>query len=307
LCDNAEPLVTQGCFRFGLFELAGDGLDLRRDGRTVHLQAQPKQVLVYLVKNSDRTVSRDELRKTIWGNETFVDFERGLNFCISQIRSTLGDDAASPTYIRTFARQGYRFIAPVEWIPVASVAPVQPAIPATPAGRALMVGVAVALLSAVVLAGGILLKKSRTSKPMPIVAVVRFDNETGEMATTRFSDGLTDVVVERLTSLSNGRYGVIGNAQVLRGPRDQRNLTAIAASLRASYIVLGQIQSDGSQTRILAHLIHMPEQTHVWVVRLDHGALANSLDLEAEAAQKIATQFAIPLASGDASPFPEKH
>jgi DNA-binding winged helix-turn-helix (wHTH) protein/TolB-like protein len=307
LCDNAEPLVTQGCFRFGLFELAGDGLDLRRDGRTVHLQAQPKQVLVYLVKNSDRTVSRDELRKTIWGNETFVDFERGLNFCISQIRSTLGDDAASPTYIRTFARQGYRFIAPVEWIPVASVAPVQPAIPATPARRALMVGVAVALLSAVVLAGGILLKKSRTSKPMPIVAVVRFDNETGEMATTRFSDGLTDVVVERLTSLSNGRYGVIGNAQVLRGPRDQRNLTAIAASLRASYIVLGQIQSDGSQTRILAHLIHMPEQTHVWVVRLDHGALANSLDLEAEAAQKIATQFAIPLASGDASPFPEKH
>jgi DNA-binding winged helix-turn-helix (wHTH) protein/TolB-like protein len=307
LCDNAEPLVTQGCFRFGLFELAGDGLDLRRDGRTVHLQAQPKQVLVYLVKNSDRTVSRDELRKTIWGNETFVDFERGLNFCISQIRSALRDDAASPTYIRTFARQGYRFIAPVEWIPVASVAPVQPAIPATPARRALMVGVAVALLSAVVLAGGILLKKSRTSKPMPIVAVVRFDNETGEMATTRFSDGLTDVVVERLTSLSNGRYGVIGNAQVLRGPRDQRNLTAIAASLRASYIVLGQIQSDGSQTRILAHLIHMPEQTHVWVVRLDHGALANSLDLEAEAAQKIATQFAIPLASGDASPFREKH
>jgi hypothetical protein len=61
---------------------------------------------------------------------------------------------------------------------------------------------------------------------------------------------------------------VIGNAAVLRVPRDQRNLDAIALALHARFIVLGQVQRSGSQTRVLAHLIRMPEQTHVWVCAL---------------------------------------
>lgn len=296
--------MPQGRYRFGRFELDVESLDLARDGAPVHLQAQPKQVLAHLVRNADRTVSRDELRKTVWGDQTFVDFERGLNFCISQIRAALGDDAASPTYIRTFARQGYRFIAPVESVSTAPPATVAAA-PTTARRRTLLIAAAVVIMSAIPVVA-YFARSTHPPKPVPIVAVMRFDNETGDAALTRFSDGLTDSFVERLTSVSDGRYAVIGNAQVLRLPRDQRDLVAIASSLRANYVILGQVQAYGGQTRVLAHLIHMPEQTHVWVTRMDR-PLANPLDLEAEAAQKIADDFSRRLAAGDVSPFRAKH
>jgi TolB-like protein len=124
----------------------------------------------------------------------------------------------------------------------------------------------------------------------PIVAVLRFDNETGNPDLDRFSDGLTDTVVEQLTSQSRGRYQVVGNALILRGPRDQRDLNAIAVSLHAVYVVLGQVQSSSGQVRILAHLIRLPDQTHLWVVRVDR-TLEKPLEVESEVAQKVAVEF----------------
>jgi TolB-like protein len=67
----------------------------------------------------------------------------------------------------------------------------------------------------------------------------------------RFSDAPTDSLVEQLTTLSRQHYGVIGNARILRAPRDQRDLGEIAKSVHAQYVVLGQVQGSGSQTRIL--------------------------------------------------------
>jgi len=104
-------------FRFGLFEFDAAIFELRLEGALVRLQSQPAQVLACLVERADQVVSRDDLRKAVWGEETFVDFERGLNFCISQIRSALKDDPANPTYIRTVPKSGYQFIAPVQHIP----------------------------------------------------------------------------------------------------------------------------------------------------------------------------------------------
>jgi DNA-binding winged helix-turn-helix (wHTH) protein len=113
-CENIR--MKSGIYRFGVFEFDAETLELRRQGAMVHLQSQPARVLACLIQNSDRTVTREELRAAIWGNETFVDFERGLNFCISQIRSTLGDDSARPVYIQTLPKRGYQFIAPVEFV-----------------------------------------------------------------------------------------------------------------------------------------------------------------------------------------------
>ena len=304
-------------FRFGLFELDGDSLDLRRQGQPVHLQAQPKQVLACLLRNAGRIVTREELQQAVWGDQTFVDFDRGLNFCIAQIRSALGDDAAGPIYLRTSPRQGYQFIAPVERIAdnhAPALSHDDPGGPPLSRGsvaaerrgaqrRPTLLYLAALLLLAA--GAGVLLRLAAAPKAAPIVAVVRFDNETGDAAFTRFSDSLTDTFVERLTSLSDGRYAVIGNAQVLRGPRDRRDLVAIASTLRASYVVLGQVQAYRGQTRILAHLIHMPEQTHVSVARLDRD-FSNPLDVEAEVAQAIAEKFSPPLAAGDTSPVKAK-
>jgi DNA-binding winged helix-turn-helix (wHTH) protein/TolB-like protein len=306
VCDNAGAM--SGRFRFGLFELDDDTLELRREGTIVHLQAQPAQVLASLVRNADRTVSREELRRAVWGDQIFVDFERGLNFCISQIRSALGDDAVRPTYIRTFARLGYQFIAPVQRVETCA------AMPAADIGNGeerrwrWAAITLIVLVAAIVGAGYLLMGIRRQAKQLPIVAVLRFDNETTDPGMMRLSDGLTDSFVERLTSLSDGHYAVIGNAQILRIPREQRNLETIAANLRANFVVLGQVQAFNGQTRILVHLIHMPEQTHVSVGRIDH-TLTNPLDLEAEAAQKIAADFSRRLAAltNDGSPAAAIH
>jgi TolB-like protein len=118
------------------------------------------------------------------------------------------------------------------------------------------------------------------------IAVTRFDNETGNPALDRFTDSVTDLLVGELTS-SPGHYGVIGNAAILRRPRQQRDLTEIASTLRAQFVILGQIQPNGAGVRVLAHLIRMPQQTHVAVSRTD----ANLGDPLANA-QKIAIDFA---------------
>src|SRR5215469_12901253 len=99
-------------YRFGLFEFDAGTRELRRDGVLVRLQAQPALVLASLVAHAGEVVSRDELHQVVWHADTFVDFERGLNFCVAQIRAALDDDASVPRFIRTIPKRGYQFIAP---------------------------------------------------------------------------------------------------------------------------------------------------------------------------------------------------
>src|SRR5579863_3403252 len=103
-----------GILRFDVFELdAGTG-ELRRQGERIKLQPQPFRVLELLVRRSGEVVSREEIRGGIWSDDTFVDFEQGLNFCIRQIRDAIGDTATAPRFIETLPRRGYRFLQPVE-------------------------------------------------------------------------------------------------------------------------------------------------------------------------------------------------
>ena len=107
---RASPLSI----RFGAFVLDLDTGELKKSGVNVRLAPQPSKVLVLLVNRAGQLVTREEIRDHIWANDIFVDFDKGLNFCIKQIRATLHDDADRPTYIETIPRRGYRFIAPVE-------------------------------------------------------------------------------------------------------------------------------------------------------------------------------------------------
>jgi DNA-binding winged helix-turn-helix (wHTH) protein/TolB-like protein len=282
--------MTTTRFRFGIFEFDAGARELRRDGRPVRLQSQPAQLLAFLLEHAGEVVSRDDLRNTIWGTETFVDFERGLNFCIAQVRSALDDDATSPRFIRTIPKRGYQFIAPVQRLNDSMAKSETSTISRRSTVSKAAWASGVLLLLALSALGGYWARSLAMAKRQPIVAVVRFDNETADATMTRFADGLTDNVVEELTRMSRGRYAVVGNARILRLPRDQRDLNAIGASLHAAYIVLGQVQSDGAQTRVLAHLIRLPEQSHLWVARIE-SATPNPLDAESSAAQKVGDQF----------------
>jgi len=285
--QESHRAMDSGRFRFGLFEFDTATRELRREGVLVRLQSQPAQVLSCLVEQHGEVVSRENLCGAVWGDGTFVDFERGLNFCIAQIRSALNDDSTSPRYVRTIPKRGYQFIVPVEHI---SAAP-EPIEATSARGRfSTAVAVSCALVVAIAFFVGYRLRSRQVSNQSPIVAVVRFDNETGDPSMVRFSDGLTDNLVEQLTTSSRQHYAVIGNAGILRLPRDQRDLQAIMKSLHAQYVVLGQVQGNGSQIRILAHLIRLSDQTHLWVARMD-GSSMDPLAVQLEAAQRIAARF----------------
>lgn len=109
--------------RFGVFEVDLGTGELRKSGVKLHLQEQPFQVLAMLLERPGELVTREELRQRLWAADTFVDFDHSLNTAINKLRETLGDAAASPRFIETLARRGYRFIAPVEFSEAGTVAP----------------------------------------------------------------------------------------------------------------------------------------------------------------------------------------
>jgi eukaryotic-like serine/threonine-protein kinase len=106
-----SPLLSGKILRFGRFELDPQTQQLRRAGALLRIQPQPFRVLYFLVFHAGQVVTREQLCHELWGNETYVDFEQGLNYCIRQIRMVLGDEAQTPRYIETIPRHGYRFIA----------------------------------------------------------------------------------------------------------------------------------------------------------------------------------------------------
>src|SRR5438552_6256220 len=102
--------------RFGVFELDHENEELRKAGMLIKLRPQAFKLLALLATRAGKLVSRDEIRQGIWGSETSVDFEQGVNRCIKEIRAALSDDAETPRYIKTVQRRGYIFIAPVHGV-----------------------------------------------------------------------------------------------------------------------------------------------------------------------------------------------
>jgi cholera toxin transcriptional activator len=101
-------------YRFGAFEANERTGELRKQGRRLAVQGQPLQVLLMLLRRPGDLVTRAEIQQALWPDGTFVDFDHGLNTAINKIREALGDSAASPLFVETLAKRGYRFIAPVE-------------------------------------------------------------------------------------------------------------------------------------------------------------------------------------------------
>ena len=104
---------TYQLLRFGVFELNLELEEIRKNGSLLKLPPQPFKLLAMLASRSGQVVTREEIQQEIWGSDTFIDFEQGVNKCIKQIRTVLSDSADSPLYLETIPRRGYRFLAPV--------------------------------------------------------------------------------------------------------------------------------------------------------------------------------------------------
>lgn len=259
-------------YRFGVFEFDGDSGELRKNGREVALEPQPAKALARLLAEAGETVPREELRDAVWGADTHVDFDRGLAYCLSQIRGALGDSGENARFVQTLPKKGYKFIAPVT---VVGDGPAAPVVPPSVARRSaaedfrkwqalgyVVIGVALAM-------GWMVSRWGPADAPKAVIAVSVFDNETGEPEYDRLVAGLTDLVVARLTQVAPARLDIIGNAAVLRQPRNIRNLKAVAAALPADYVLLGQLQRGESGLRFITHFIRLSDEAHLKANRLE--------------------------------------
>jgi DNA-binding winged helix-turn-helix (wHTH) protein len=121
--------------RFATFEVDLERVELRKNGLKVRLQEQPFQVLVMLLKSPGEVVTREELRDSVWPQDTFVDFDHALNTAVKKIRAALGDDADNPRFLATVPRRGYRFIAPLDRELLTTMEPMPVPAPAPPVPR----------------------------------------------------------------------------------------------------------------------------------------------------------------------------
>jgi len=288
--------------RFGLFEFSPQTGELWREGTPVRLQPQPAKALALLLSRLGGPVTREELQRELWTEGTHVDFERGLNFAVAQVRTALGDSAEDPRYIETLPKQGYRFIAPVTHVlPEPEAAPRQmfADVSATEDPDRVMVRRLAMMIGQYVVAGLVVVagayytfqreKLFGFRGGTPVVVVIPFYNETSSDAFTATARSLGDNVIAQLAAPHHRhQLAVIGNAPSLRNPFGRQDVQGIAGRLRADYLILGQLKSDGTRLRLIAHLIRARDMKHVWAQPFDDPEFL--FDAQHRTAQRIADQ-----------------
>src|ERR1700712_4720556 len=108
-----QPDQTEPSRRFGAFELDFRRGELRKHGIRIKLQQQPLQILGILLERAGEVVTREDIQKRLWPDDTYVSFDNAINTSIRKVREALGDTAENPRFVETLSRRGYRFVAPV--------------------------------------------------------------------------------------------------------------------------------------------------------------------------------------------------
>jgi TolB-like protein/tetratricopeptide (TPR) repeat protein len=243
--------------RFGVFEVDLSSGELRKQGIRVRLQDQPFQILVLMLDKPGEVVTRDEIRRRLWPDGTFVDFEHSLNAAIKRLRAALGDSAENPRFVETLHRRGYRFIAPVNGI-------VPRYIMSERAGE---------------------WSKSATRKCR--ILVLPFVNLSTEPEQEYFSDGLTEEMIAQLGRIHPRQLGVIARTSALLFKRAGKTVAQIGHEMDVTHVLEGSVRWDAGRVRITAQLIETEGQTHLWADSYER-SFQDSLTVQSEVASRIA-------------------
>jgi TolB-like protein/DNA-binding winged helix-turn-helix (wHTH) protein/Flp pilus assembly protein TadD len=309
--------------RFGVFEVDLRAGELKKRGIRIRLQGQPYLLLVTLLKQRGEMVTREELRRTLWPEDTFVDFDHGLGSATNKLRDALGDSATNPRFIETVPRRGYRFIAPFEAVENAEVAPMRgelPPDPCQPAAtdfphaedrlkpdhpadaplRGLRLSRSKIILYAVVVLGAGLLTflffRSRPPALIRSLAVLPLENLSGDPAQEYFSDGMTDELITELGQIAELR--VISRTSVMTYKGARKALPQIARELNVDAAVEGTVLRSGNSVRITAQLILASTDKHLWA-RSYEVELRDVFTVQKQVARAIAEQVRIKLNPGE--------
>jgi TolB-like protein/DNA-binding winged helix-turn-helix (wHTH) protein/Tfp pilus assembly protein PilF len=298
--------------RFGPFEADLRAGELRKHGVRLRLSGQPLEILALLLAQPGEVVTREELRRKLWPENTFGDFDHGLNAAVNKLREALGDSAEAPRYVETLPRRGYRFIARVE-SPAAEPASLPPEAAPSPAPPPVSTGSApepprpargyrgpLVISGAVAAAGLVLLMIVAPSRREPSaddaarsirsLAVLPFENLSGDADQEYFADGMTDEVISRLSGV--GALRVISRTSVMPYRKARAPLPEIARKLGVEGIVEGAVQRSGDRVRITARLLHAPTDRSLWAETYER-ELPDVLRLQSEIASAIAQEVRV--------------
>ncbi|UWZ84777.1 winged helix-turn-helix domain-containing protein [Occallatibacter riparius] len=284
-------------WHFGVFEVDTARGELRRSGIPIKLRDQSFQILLALLEHPGQIVTREELRRRLWPSDTFVDFDHSLNTAMMKLRDALGDSTGAPIYIETIPRHGYRFIAPVtsrdetKSLPGEGEAAV---LPAKPEGGVVPISVIVKpsssrkpwLVAAVVIAAvaailfglnviglrdrvAAMLGNSRSAAPPRIqsIAVLPFENLSGDQSQEYFADGMTEELITELGAFSGVR--VISRTSVMRFKDTKMTLPEVARELGADGVLEGTVARSGNRVRVTATLRHAATDHQLWASRYE--------------------------------------
>jgi len=238
---NGDP----SAYRFGPFEFNPRTGELLREGVPSRLAPQPARLLALLLERAGELVSREEARGRIWDDQTSVDFELGLNYCLGRLRAVLGDSPREPRFIETVPRRGYRFV-----------------------------------------------ERVHVSPACPTLAVLPFENLSGDRDQEYLATGVSDALITELGKIAGLR--VISRQSVLHLRGSERPLGELARELRADALVEGTVLREGTRLRVTAQLIQARPEQHLWAESYE-GELNDLLGLLGRVARTAARSMAVVL------------
>ena len=291
---------------FGAFELDTNSAELRKRGHRIALQEQPYQILLLLLQNSGEVVTREKIRVKLWGTDTIVDFDRGLNKSMVKLRQVLGDDADSPRFIETMPRRGYRFLLPVgtrggqSAITQDNVAggTVPPSLAQRhwwePSRRwhLLIVVLLTALLIVLLkpIAGRLVYRMSQNesaSVAIQSLGVLPLENLSGDPAQDYFAQGMTDELNTNLARIHSLR--VVSRTSMTRFQNTHKSIPEIARELKVDALIEGSVVRSGDKVRITTQLIDARRDMHLWAQSYER-KVDDILEVQDSIALDIATQ-----------------
>ncbi len=212
--------------QFDCYEADLDSGELRKRGLKIGLREQSFQVLVSLLERPGQVVTREDLRRRLWRDEVFVDFEKNLNTAIARLREALGDSADHPRFIETLPKRGYRFIGEVSPMPAAAVA--------------------------------------EEGARRPRLVVLPFVNLSGDPAEEYFSDAMTDEIITALASAAPEHLAVIARTTAMHYKGSHKNVARIGQELGVDYVVEGAVRRSEDEVVVNVQLIQTSDQTHLF-------------------------------------------
>jgi TolB-like protein/DNA-binding winged helix-turn-helix (wHTH) protein len=308
--------------RFGAYLVDFLSAELFKHSIRIKLQDQPFQILKILLESPGELVSREELRKKLWSEDTFVDFDAGLNAAVRKLRDALSESAESPRFIETLPRHGYRFIAQVEAVPDPKP-PEELTLPTNPTmdllslplassspteeGKTTAAGMTRNWVWAVSLfVAGVLIVvlastnwrsrffSTRAATGIQSIAVLPLQDLSSDPSREYFADGMTDALITDLAQIKSLR--VISRTSSMQFKGTKKRLPEIARELNVDALVEGTVVQSGSRVRIDAQLIRADNEGHLWAQSYER-SMSDVVGLQAEVATRIAAEIEANLTS----------